>query len=46
MVNRMKDIPYADGASLTPSLGYDPSSTAPISARAPKLSPTSKQHSR
>jgi hypothetical protein len=42
LANRIKDIPYADGTSLTLSLGIDPTSTAPISARMPKISPTGK----
>jgi hypothetical protein len=43
MANKIKDIPYADGASLTPSQVYELS--APISVRAPKLSPSTKQQS-
>lgn len=44
MTNRMKDIPFADGASLAPSIGHYDSTTAPLSGRAPKLSPTIKPH--
>ncbi|KAI6175752.1 hypothetical protein M3Y97_00724000 [Aphelenchoides bicaudatus] len=44
MANRMKDIPFADCASLTPSIGHYDSINAPLSSRAPKRSPTSKHH--
>ncbi|KAI6236423.1 hypothetical protein M3Y95_00156000 [Aphelenchoides besseyi] len=40
MANRMKDIPFADGASLAPSisLAYDQPTTQPATSRAPKMS--------
>jgi hypothetical protein len=37
---------FADGASLTPSIGHYDSMHAPLSGRAPKLSPKSKPHIR